>query len=98
VGTIAKLQTLQVARGVAANLVVLAHLYDLEAKYTAGSLLPPATVYGVAGVDLFFVLSGFIMVAVAGRNTGRCNSCGGARQKSIRRTSSYRWRCSPRRS
>jgi exopolysaccharide production protein ExoZ len=66
----AKLQTLQVARGVAANLVVLAHLHDLEAKYTAGGLLPPATVYGVAGVDLFFVLSGFIMVAVAGRNTG----------------------------
>lgn len=63
----AKLLTLQVARGVAANLVVLSHLSVVEAKYTAGGVLPSFTLYGMAGVDLFFVLSGFIMVAVAGR-------------------------------
>ena len=65
-----KLLTLQVARGTAANLVVLAHLFAVEGKYTHGGVLPSFTYYGVAGVDLFFVLSGFIMVAVAGRGVG----------------------------
>jgi exopolysaccharide production protein ExoZ len=65
-----KLFTLQVARGVAANLVVLSHLFVVEGKYTGGGVLPLFTLYGMAGVDLFFVLSGFIMVAVAGRGIG----------------------------
>lgn len=65
-----KLLTLQAARGVAANLVVLSHLFIVEDKYTHGSVLPSFSFYGVAGVDLFFVLSGFIMVAVAGRGVG----------------------------
>jgi exopolysaccharide production protein ExoZ len=67
-----KLLTLQVARGIAANLVVLSHLFVLEDKYTHGGVLPSFTFYGVAGVDLFFVLSGFIMVAAAGRRVGPC--------------------------
>jgi peptidoglycan/LPS O-acetylase OafA/YrhL len=66
----AKLLTLQVARGVAVNLVVFFHLFSAETLYTAGGVLPSFTVYGFAGVDLFFVLSGFIMVAVAGRGVG----------------------------
>ena len=65
-----KLLTLQVARGVAANLVVLSHLFVVEGKYTHGGVLPSFAFYGLAGVDLFFVLSGFIMVAVAGRDVG----------------------------
>jgi exopolysaccharide production protein ExoZ len=65
-----KLRTLQVVRGLAANLVVLSHLYVVEGKYTAGGVLPEFSLYGMAGVDLFFVLSGFIMVAVAGRGIG----------------------------
>ena len=65
-----KLLRLQAARGVAANLVVLSHLFAVEGKYTHGGVLPSFTFYGVAGVDLFFVLSGFIMVAVAGRGVG----------------------------
>jgi exopolysaccharide production protein ExoZ len=65
-----QLRTIQAARGIAANLVVFSHLFLVEAKYTAGSVLPAFTLYGVAGVDLFFVISGFIMVAVAGRDTG----------------------------
>ncbi|HEY2527878.1 MAG TPA: acyltransferase [Xanthobacteraceae bacterium] len=66
----AKLLSLQATRAVAANLVVLSHLFVVEAKYTAGSVLPAFAWYGTAGVDVFFVLSGFIMVAAAGRKVG----------------------------
>jgi exopolysaccharide production protein ExoZ len=66
----AQLLTIQAARGFAANLVVLSHLSIVEAKYTTGDVLPAFAFYGIAGVDLFFVLSGFIMVAVAGHYTG----------------------------
>jgi exopolysaccharide production protein ExoZ len=62
-----ELRSIQAARGIAANLVIFSHLYLVEAKYTAGAVLPAFTLYGIAGVDLFFVISGFIMVAVAGR-------------------------------
>lgn len=60
---------LQVVRGVAANLVVLQHLSEFEVKYT-GTQLPFIVHYGDLGVDIFFVLSGFIMVAIAGRGVG----------------------------
>lgn len=60
---------LQVSRAVAANLVVLSHLDQFESRYAGGALSPFAP-YSEIGVDLFFVLSGFIMVAVAGRNVG----------------------------
>jgi exopolysaccharide production protein ExoZ len=63
----ARLLTLQVTRGVAANLVVLSHLSVIETKYTGGHILPTFSFYGTAGVDIFFVLSGFIMVVVAGK-------------------------------
>ena len=65
-----ELRTIQAARAIAANLVVFSHLFFVEAKYTASSILPAFTLYGIAGVDLFFVVSGFIMVAVAGRDRG----------------------------
>lgn len=63
-----KLLSLQVMRGVAANLVVLTHLVSTETKYS-GVTLPAFAVYGIAGVDIFFVLSGFIMVATTGPET-----------------------------
>ena len=65
-----ELRTIQAARAIAANLVVFSHLFFVEAKYTASGILPAFTLYGIAGVDLFFVVSGFIMVAVAGRDRG----------------------------
>jgi peptidoglycan/LPS O-acetylase OafA/YrhL len=67
----AKLLTLQVLRAVAANLVVLQHLNQFETKYAGGPI--PFVQYGDIGVDLFFVISGFVMVAVAGRMWERCN-------------------------
>ncbi|MGO8924425.1 MAG: acyltransferase family protein [Xanthobacteraceae bacterium] len=63
----ARLLTLQVVRGIAANLVVLQHLTEFEPRY-AGAELPAIAHYGDLGVDVFFVLSGFVMVAIAGRN------------------------------
>lgn len=66
----ARLLTLQVTRGVAANLVVLSHLSIIETKYTGGQILPTFALYGTAGVDIFFVLSGFIMVTIAGKGIG----------------------------
>ncbi|MEZ6001910.1 acyltransferase family protein [Hyphomonas sp.] len=69
-----KLQSIQALRGVAALLVVLMHLRVLEAKSIADNgLSEPGIIGGLftngyAGVDLFFVISGFIMVYVT-RNT-----------------------------
>lgn len=65
-----KLLTLQMARGMAANIVVVGHLFEAEAIFRGANLPEFAAVYGSSGVDVFFVLSGFIMVAVAGRQVG----------------------------
>lgn len=64
----ARLSILQVARAVAANAVVVCHLSSITEKHT-GPFYRDDALYGIAGVDLFFVLSGFIMAAVAGRQT-----------------------------
>lgn len=58
---------LQAGRGIAANLVLLSHLYIVEQKYFTTPMMPAISHLGIAGVDFFFVLSGFIMAAVAGR-------------------------------
>ncbi len=58
---------LQAGRGIAANVVVLSHLYIVEQKYFTAPMMPGVSQLGIAGVDFFFVLSGFIMAAVAGR-------------------------------
>ncbi|MDR3536964.1 MAG: acyltransferase [Acetobacteraceae bacterium] len=55
--------SLQALRGLAALGVVLFHLLPFEAKYLAGPTIVPAGFSaGRAGVDLFFVLSGFLAV------------------------------------
>ena len=45
---------------------------EFELKY-AGTQLPTVVRYGDLGVDIFFVLSGFVMVAIAGRGVGPLN-------------------------
>ncbi len=65
-----KLQTIQALRGLAALLVVIYHTRSLEGlsiNHIGGSELPLVGGLfenGYAGVDLFFVISGFIMVWV----------------------------------
>jgi exopolysaccharide production protein ExoZ len=57
-----RLDNIQALRGLAALLVVLSHLHRVEHKYSGDPLLPDWLLSGVSGVDLFFAISGFIMV------------------------------------
>lgn len=65
-----KLNNLQVLRAVAAYAVLLVHLDDVERKYANGTLLGLWTEAFIWGVDLFFVLSGFVMVLVSLERSG----------------------------
>lgn len=76
-----KLTSIQVLRGLAAFAVMMSHLYAMEANAVAQSgaldspLLGAVWEKGFAGVDLFFVISGFIMVYVtAGRERGAASA------------------------
>lgn len=59
-----KLEHIQSLRGLAALMVMLSHLYIIDQKYNAHPLLPEGLLFGMAGVDIFFVISGFIMVYI----------------------------------
>lgn len=60
-----KLQNVQALRGIAALMVVLYHLLVIEQKYGHGLIsLPRCFNLGSAGVDIFFVISGFIMTVI----------------------------------
>jgi exopolysaccharide production protein ExoZ len=67
-----KLSSIQMLRGIAALMVALFHLRGLEADAHAKTgvaeapLIPVFWENGLVGVDLFFVISGFIMVYVTG--------------------------------
>lgn len=66
---VGRLTSLQAVRAVAASLVVLVHLGGptaFEHKVFGTSLLQPVWWPAQTGVDLFFVLSGFVMAVTAG--------------------------------
>lgn len=64
--------SIQALRGVAVLGVVAFHLLSVEKKYSGGDrLLPDFLILGQAGVDLFFVISGFVMVSVTKGHFGR---------------------------
>lgn len=58
-----RIASIQVCRGFAAILVVLSHLHNVEAKYCSTHHMQIFR-YGVLGVDLFFVISGFVIASV----------------------------------
>ena len=65
-------QNVQALRGVAALMVVFVHAAALESKFGVRTpVLREFAWFGFAGVDLFFVLSGFIITATNLRNLGR---------------------------
>jgi peptidoglycan/LPS O-acetylase OafA/YrhL len=67
-----KLLNIQALRACAVMLVVFSHLVHIEEKYGhGGHVLSDVFLYGVYGVDLFFVISGFVMIAVSQRKKGR---------------------------
>jgi peptidoglycan/LPS O-acetylase OafA/YrhL len=61
-----RLFSLQGLRGVAVLGVVLFHMMSVEAKYSGGDILLPSLLnFFQLGVDLFFIISGFVMVIVS---------------------------------
>ncbi len=64
---IPQLKTVQALRGIAALAVFLCHVMAIEEAHSErGAKLTDLWINGAHGVDLFFVISGFIMVWVAG--------------------------------
>lgn len=62
---LARLDNIQALRGLAACLVMMSHLFIIEKKYSQDHILPEFLNFGMIGVDIFFVISGFIMVYVS---------------------------------
>ncbi len=61
---VGRLEWVQGLRALAVLLVLFSHLFRIEEKYAMQAVLPDFVLAGVSGVDLFFVISGFIMVVV----------------------------------
>ncbi|AGF78690.1 putative acyltransferase [Desulfocapsa sulfexigens DSM 10523] len=60
-----RIQNIQALRGVAVLFVVFLHLFSVERKYGGlETILPDILQFGIFGVDMFFVISGFVMVTV----------------------------------
>ncbi len=64
-----KIQNIQALRGIAVLFVLLVHLGLVEKKYSAFPILPDFVQFGMSGVDIFFVISGFIMMTLSMHRT-----------------------------
>lgn len=88
-GTKRRIESLQCLRGLAALAVVLFHLRGVEIKYLQGPMVLDALArYADAGVDLFFVVSGFVMTTIA---AGRYAKVGESERFLVKRA----WRVLP---
>lgn len=70
-----KIVSIQVCRGIAALIVVLAHLANVEEKYFTSRIMAPFH-FGVAGVDIFFVISGVVISIVTLDKFGNARAAG----------------------
>lgn len=68
-----RLESIQILRAVAALLVLFAHTWPSLIRFGAQDQIPNF-ILGAVGVDLFFVISGFIMVYASERLFGRPGS------------------------
>lgn len=71
-----RLVNIQALRAIAVMLVVLVHLQVNETRITNAPILSPWLYHGVSGVDLFFVISGFIMVYISYQKFGSVRHAG----------------------
>lgn len=69
-GAAQRLDGIQILRGMAACLVVLYHLTLHSEQFFKAALFRGALTFGNIGVDLFFVISGFIIYRVHGEDFG----------------------------
>lgn len=68
----ARLIGIQSLRGIAVLLVIMVHLHHTEAKYSHGPIALGAwNSFGIAGVDIFLVVSGFVLTYLAFGHFGR---------------------------
>lgn len=71
---VAKIQNVQAMRGIASMMVVIFHIANLEARTYPDRLLGNFFQLGEAGVDVFFVISGFVMSTITRGNFGAASS------------------------
>lgn len=69
-----KLTNIQALRGIAVLFVAFFHLMLIEQKYDQNSVMPKLMSFGISGVDLFFVISGFVIVTVSRNQFGNLGS------------------------
>lgn len=92
--TAEKLWTVEVGRGIAATLVVLFHCtkyYFLSPNYWSGSAFDGLFLFGHAGVEFFFVLSGYIMLKVHADDVGKPQRVANFVQKRFTRIYPFFW-------
>lgn len=86
-----KIEGIEAARGLAAVLVVLYHAARHVAQYSGELPFGNFSAFGHAGVDFFFVLSGFIIVFVHGRDIGQPSRAGRYLQRRLTRILPLYW-------
>jgi peptidoglycan/LPS O-acetylase OafA/YrhL len=72
-----RLSNIQALRALAVALVMAIHIHFNEQRASLDPLLPGWFYHGVSGVDLFFVISGFIMVWITRGQHGSAPAVGG---------------------
>lgn len=79
-----KIHTLQAARGLAALMVLGFHAHGFDQKFLSHPVLPDLFTFGQTGLDLFFVLSGFVMAMTTANRKGFADSAGFLLQRGLR--------------